>query len=85
MCSLSLEPKVIFGMSQARQNSRLLCSWAGTEQPTARAAATVSPFRVRGLEPGGESNCPSLIRSLQMAFPVSFGLNTVWWVIFLLD
>lgn len=51
MCSLSLEPKVILGMSQVRQNSRVLWPWAGTEQPTANAAATFSPLGVGGLEP----------------------------------
>lgn len=51
-CSLSLEPKVILGMSQLRQNSRVLRLWAATEQPTAKAAATFSPLDVGGLAPG---------------------------------
>lgn len=51
MCTRSLEPNMILGMSQARQNSRALWPWAGTEQPTASAAATFSPFGVGGLEP----------------------------------
>lgn len=50
-CSFSLEPKVILGMSQARQNSRVFRPWAATEQPTVNAAATFSPFGVGGLEP----------------------------------
>jgi len=51
MCSLSREPKVMVGMSQVRQNSRLLRLRGGTEQPAASAAATLSPFGVGGLDP----------------------------------
>lgn len=50
-CFFSLEPKVIFGMSQVRQNSRVLRPRVATEQPTVRAAATFSPFAVGGLDP----------------------------------
>lgn len=51
MCSLSLEPKVNLGMSQARHNSRELWLWAATVQLMANAAATFSPLGVGGLEP----------------------------------
>ena len=38
-------------MSQAKQNSWVLRLWAATEQLTANAAATFSPFDVGGLDP----------------------------------
>lgn len=50
-CSFSLEPNVILGMSQARQNSRVFQPLAATEQPAVKAAATFSPFAVGGLDP----------------------------------